>query len=67
MAIANTVKIEILRQPFELAKMSKFKKRIVSSFKYLPHSNFQQRIVFAETIRGNTVYMFISGVWIPMT
>ena len=29
-------------------------KLIVSSLEYLPHSNFQKRIVSAETIRGNT-------------
>ena len=29
---------------------------IVSSLEYLPHFNFQKRIVSAETIRGNTVY-----------
>ena len=34
------------------------KKRIVSSLEYLPHSNFQKRIVSAETIRGNTVFNF---------
>ena len=33
----------------------KSRKTIVSSLEYLPHSNFQKRIVSAETIRGNTV------------
>ena len=28
----------------------------VSSLEYLPHSNFQKRIVSAETIHGNTVF-----------
>ena len=32
-------------------------KTIVSSLEYLPHSNFQKRIVSAETICGNTVSM----------
>ena len=27
-----------------------------SSLEYLPHSNFQKRIVSTETIRGNTVF-----------
>ena len=31
------------------------KKTIVSCLEYLPHFSFQKRIVFAETIRVNTV------------
>ena len=39
-------------------RFSQFKyyfRNIISSLGYLPHSNFQKRIFYAETIRGNTV------------
>ena len=38
-------------------RVSHSKVWIVSSREYLPHSNFQKRIVSAETIRGNTVFI----------
>ena len=38
-----------------LLKINSFLPWLVSSLEYFPHSNFQKRIVSAETIRGNTV------------
>ena len=35
--------------------LQKSNKLIISSLEYLPHSNFQKRIVSVETICGNTV------------
>ena len=52
----------VLQKLFESATISKFKKRILSSLEYLPHSDFQKRIVSAETIRGNTVPRFIGNI-----
>ena len=62
-----------MRQLFKLCMVTKnqennsFLPWIVSSLEYFPHSNFQKRIVSAETIRGNTVFGLFNWIFVEET